>query len=238
MGDFGGQFPTPNAAGPAAPNDALPVRPAAADARTIVCVLGGPGSGKTSQCTTAAAALGYTHLCVGQLLKAEQQDGAPDCDEIAKCMAAGTLVPTATVLRVVRRHLEKSEGPVLLDGFPRVAEQVEEVEKLGDLKGVLFLDCAESVLIERMDKTDCDDPTALIAQFTDHCLPVVDTYENAGKVQVIDASASIEDVQSSLQSKIRSLSSGEAATEAAVETAATVEPAAEPAAVEPASRWW
>ena len=142
--------------------------------RAMVCVLGGPGSGKTSQCQTAAAELGYTHICVGRLLKQETESGSSDSDEIAECMRAGTLVPTPTVLRVLQRHLEQSTGPILLDGFPRVVDQVDKVLQLGDVQGVLFLDCKEAVLRERMDKTDCDDEIALIAQFTDHCLPVLD----------------------------------------------------------------
>eukprot|EP01046_Picozoa_sp_COSAG06_P046469 COSAG06_NODE_6584_length_2869_cov_1.486282_3_plen_62_part_01 len=62
MADFSGQFPTPGAAGPAVTDDALPVRPAddgdggtaAVAPRAFVCVLGGPGSGKSCQCEAAA----------------------------------------------------------------------------------------------------------------------------------------------------------------------------------------
>ena len=109
----------------------------------------------------------------------------------------------STVLQVLQRHLEQSTGPILLDGFPRVVDQVDKVLQLGDVQGVLFLDCKEAVLRERMDKTDCDDEIALIAQFTDHCLPVLDLYDKQGLVQVIDASASAEAVQSSLQMKLK-----------------------------------
>ena len=233
MADVSVQFPTPGTSGPMVTSDVLPVRPEADDdGRVFVCVLGGPGSGKTSQCHTAAAKLGYTHLCVGQLLKQERESGTSDSDEIAECMKAGTLVPTHTVLRVLQRHLEQSTGPVLLDGFPRVVDQMDKLSELGDVQSVLFLDCKEAVLRERMDKTDCDDEIALIAQFTDHCLPVLDLYDKKGLVQVIDASASAEVVQSSLQMKLKAFApDGQIATPEEVAPAAdnVAAPVPEPA---------
>jgi Ca2+-binding EF-hand superfamily protein len=123
-------------------------------------------------------------------------------------MKAGTLVPTPVVLRVLQRHLEQSTGPVLLDGFPRVVDQMDKLSELGNVLGVLFLDCEEAVLRERMDKTDCNDEVALIAQFTDHCLPVLDLYDKEGLVQVVDASASAEVVEVILQKLIQSILDG------------------------------
>ena len=39
--------------------------------KEIVCVLGGPGSGKGTQCEKIVANFGYTHLSAGDLLRAE-----------------------------------------------------------------------------------------------------------------------------------------------------------------------
>ena len=172
--------------------------------RSIVVVLGAPGSGKTSSCVAAAATLGYTHVCVGALLKQEIELGTEDAAEIAACMHAGRLVPTATVLRVLR-HLEKSAGPVLLDGFPRVQEQIGLMEQFGSVAGAIFLDCKEELLIERMDKTNCDDPIALLQQFTDHCLPVVVMYDKVGKLHCIHTEKPWDEVQAELVSTIKAL---------------------------------
>ena len=174
--------------------------------RAIISVLGGPGSGKTSQSAALAGSLeGYTHLSVGQALKAEAEGGGEHADEIKSCMAAGTLVPSATVTAVLQRLLDASEGTVLLDGFPRVQEQVATAGALGDFKGVLFLDAPEEVLVERLSREDCPDEIALIAQFTEHCLPVLDDFDSEGLVQRIDASASIEDVQAAMAAELKAL---------------------------------
>jgi len=176
------------------------------EARAIISVLGGPGSGKTSQSAALAGSLeGYTHLSVGQALKAEAEADGEHAEEIKSCMAAATLVPTATVTAVLQRLLDESEGTVLLDGFPRVHEQVETASALGDFKGVLFLDAPEGVLVERLSREDCPDATALIAQFTEHCLPVLDDLDGAGLVRRIDASAPIEDVRAAMATELEAL---------------------------------
>lgn len=48
----------------------------------IIWVLGGPGSGKGTQCEKIIAKYGFTHLSTGDLLRAEVQSGSSR----AKCL--------------------------------------------------------------------------------------------------------------------------------------------------------
>ena len=138
--------------------------------RQIVCVLGGPGSGKSSHCARLAGASGYTHVSAGQALKNASQDKSfPDAAEIAACMKAGRLVPSAIVTSVLKKCMEERSGPVLLDGFPRINEHIEVAATLGAVKGVIFLDAPEDVLRKRLDRGELDNPedeAALLDQFT------------------------------------------------------------------------
>lgn len=164
------------------------------------------GSGKSTQCGAAASTCGFTHVCVGQLLKqcaAKNEDALSK--EVQACIKKGTLVPTDTVTRVLTQCLAGITGPVLLDGFPRVHEQMGAVDKLGKVAGVIFLDCPEDVMIKRMDKSDCDDEIALLTQFTEHCLPCLDLYDRAGLLRVVDAGPGIDEVQLALQTTLRAL---------------------------------
>lgn len=43
---------------------------------TVVFVLGGPGSGKGTQCANIVEHFGYTHLSAGDLLRAEIKSGS------------------------------------------------------------------------------------------------------------------------------------------------------------------
>jgi hypothetical protein len=70
------------------PQAALP-----ADAR-IVFVLGGPGSGKGTQCERIVAKYGYQHLSTGDLLREELASGSDLGKKCEALMKEGKLVPT------------------------------------------------------------------------------------------------------------------------------------------------
>ena len=70
----------------------------------IVFVLGGPASGKGTQCANLVTEFGYTHISTGDLFRAEVQkvsesisitacQGTPEGLEMKRIMAEGALVP-------------------------------------------------------------------------------------------------------------------------------------------------
>ena len=60
---------------------------------SIVFVLGGPGSGKGTQCDRIVAKYGFKHLSAGDLLRAEVQSGSAVGQQCAQIMKEGKLVP-------------------------------------------------------------------------------------------------------------------------------------------------
>jgi adenylate kinase len=63
-----------------------------ADAR-IVFVLGGPGSGKGTQCAKIVDKYGFTHLSAGDLLRDEVKSGSDVGKKCEAIMKEGKLVP-------------------------------------------------------------------------------------------------------------------------------------------------
>ena len=59
-----------------------------------VFVLGGPGSGKGTQCALIKAQYGYTHLSSGDLLRDEVKSGSQLGVALDTTMKNGDLVPT------------------------------------------------------------------------------------------------------------------------------------------------
>lgn len=77
------QAPHPQAAAPQVPQAQAELHPEAA----IIFVLGGPGSGKGTQCAKIVEKYGHTHLSAGDLLRAEVDSGSElgkQCQEIMK----------------------------------------------------------------------------------------------------------------------------------------------------------
>ena len=60
--------------------------------------IGGPGSGKGTQCSRIVNKFGYTHLSTGDLLRQEVESGSQRGKDIAEMMEKGELVPNVSKL--------------------------------------------------------------------------------------------------------------------------------------------
>ena len=56
-------------------------------------IVGGPGSGKGTQCERIVNKYGFTHLSTGDLLRAEVASGSARGKELTAIMEKGELVP-------------------------------------------------------------------------------------------------------------------------------------------------
>ncbi|XP_027725459.1 adenylate kinase isoenzyme 1 [Vombatus ursinus] len=113
----------------------------------IIFVVGGPGSGKGTQCEKIVEKYGYTHLSTGDLLRAEVSSGSDRGKKLSEIMEKGQLVPLDTVLDMLRdamiAKVETSKG-FLIDGYPREVKQGEEFEKkIGSPTLLLYIDRRE-----------------------------------------------------------------------------------------------
>ena len=130
---FGTGEKTP-AAAPAAGEERASVekqlQAAALRAARVVFVLGGPGSGKGTQCEKIVARYGYTHLSTGDLLRAEVASGSARGVEL-KTMESGALVTLDVVLGLLKDAMLRAAPTArgfLIDGFPRELEQAKRFE--------------------------------------------------------------------------------------------------------------
>ncbi|KAJ3634064.1 hypothetical protein MTP99_010972 [Tenebrio molitor] len=120
----------------------------------IIWILGGPGSGKGTQCEKIVAKYGFTHLSSGDLLRNEVASGSPRGKELTAIMERGELVPMEVVLDLLREailnNLPNSKG-FLIDGYPREKEQgIMFEQKISPVNLVLFFDASEKTLVERL----------------------------------------------------------------------------------------
>eukprot|EP00891_Asterochloris_glomerata_P004607 jgi/Astpho2/4607/Aster-00180 len=164
----------------------------------IIFVLGGPGSGKGTQCERIAAKYSCKHLSAGDLLREEVKSGSEKGKELAAIMKEGKLVPQAVTIELLRKAMIKSSANnFLIDGFPRALDQAESFEKeVKPCQLVLFFDCPEETMKQRLTsrgktsgRADDNEETIIkrFKTFQEESLPVVERYEAEGKAKRISA---------------------------------------------------
>lgn len=90
----------------------------------IIFVLGGPASGKGTQCEKMVEEFGYTHISTGDLMRNEMASGTKEGDRIKKIVADGGLVPhELTVKILINALIANPSENYLIDGFPRAVDQ-------------------------------------------------------------------------------------------------------------------
>eukprot|EP00210_Caulerpa_lentillifera_P005967 g5702.t1 len=185
-------------------------RPTLPDDVSIIFVLGGPGSGKGTQCEQIVKKYGCTHISAGDLLREEVNSGSPLGKQCAKLMQEGKLVPVETTLALLEKAMTRSDKKAfLIDGFPRSIEQATKFEnEIKPCTTVLFFDCSKATMTARIlerGKTSgrMDDTEETIKKrldtFTNMSAPVAYRYEAQGKCHRISAEDAPEQVFKEVQ---------------------------------------
>nr|XP_033816098.1 adenylate kinase isoenzyme 1 isoform X2 [Geotrypetes seraphini]XP_033816099.1 adenylate kinase isoenzyme 1 isoform X2 [Geotrypetes seraphini] len=173
----------------------------------IIFVVGGPGSGKGTQCERIVEKYGYTHLSTGDLLRAEVASGSQRGKKLSTIMEKGELVPLDTVLEMLKEAMiakaDVSKG-FLIDGYPREIKQGEQFEKkIGPPTLLLYVEAECETMVRRMLKRGetsgrVDDNEETIKKrletYNKDTLPVIAFYETRGIVHKIRAEGSVDEV--------------------------------------------
>ncbi|XP_063376002.1 adenylate kinase isoenzyme 1-like isoform X1 [Cydia fagiglandana] len=173
--------------------------------KPIVWVLGGPGSGKGTQCDKIIAKYGFTHLSSGDLLRAEVKSGSERGKSLTAIMERGELVPNELVLELLRDAIEaklaESNG-FLIDGYPREKSQGEAFEKaIAPATVIIYFEATAETLTKRLlgraassGRADDNEETIKLRlkTFVDNNELVLAQYPD--KLKRIDAERSVDDI--------------------------------------------
>merc|ERR1712088_724826 len=113
----------------------------------IIWLMGGPGSGKGTQCDRICVKYGYTHLSSGDILRFEVMSGSARGRQLYQMMANGEAVPNEVV------------NDLLADAF---------VKNIGEPNMVLLLECNDEILKQRLnERNNFDDtPDSILKRLT------------------------------------------------------------------------
>ncbi|XP_050226084.1 probable UMP-CMP kinase 2 [Mercurialis annua] len=170
----------------------------------ITFVLGGPGSGKGTQCIKIANSFGFKHLSAGDLLRREILSNSADGEKILNTIKEGRIVPSEVTVKLIKKEIESSDNnKILIDGFPRSEENRIAFEKITGAEPniVLFFDCPQEEMVKRVlnrNEGRIDDNLDTIKTrlevFSALNLPVIGYYSKRGKLQTINAVGTVDEI--------------------------------------------
>ncbi|XP_075991895.1 adenylate kinase isoenzyme 1-like isoform X2 [Anticarsia gemmatalis] len=189
--------------------------------KPIVWILGGPGSGKGTQCEKIIAKYGFTHLSTGDLLRAEVKSGSDRAKNLTAIMEQGQLVPNDVVLDLLKEAMEaraaKANG-FLIDGYPREKSQGIEFEKaIAPVTVIIYFEASCDTLTKRLlgralssGRADDNEETIKLRlkTFLDNNQQVLDQYPD--KLRRINAEQGVDAIFAEVEQILDPITSGAA----------------------------
>eukprot|EP00090_Calanus_glacialis_P017670 TRINITY_DN27450_c0_g1_i1.p1 TRINITY_DN27450_c0_g1~~TRINITY_DN27450_c0_g1_i1.p1 ORF type:complete len:182 (-),score=68.99 TRINITY_DN27450_c0_g1_i1:79-624(-) len=154
----------------------------------VIWIIGGPGSGKGTQCDQIVGKYGFNHLSSGDLLRGEVLAGTPRGIQLFRVMEQGLLVPDEEVVGLLKDAMAAKSGNTkgfVIDGFPVTMDQAKLFEDMigAPTKIVVFEVNDEVMKIRLKERSNFDDkPESILKRietFTSQTRPVIKQYAKA-----------------------------------------------------------
>jgi len=159
------------------------------------------GAGKSTQGNLLSEKLGIPYLSSGHIFRQMAKEKSNLGRWLKETLNSGALVPDTTTLEIVLTYLEKPEYErgYILDGFPRTTIQADAFN--GGVDKVIYLKVSDKEALWRISgRNDVREDETLqairkrIALFHELTQPVVDFYQEKGKLVEIDGEQPVEKV--------------------------------------------
>jgi adenylate kinase len=175
-------------------------------------LIGPPGAGKGTQASKLSEVFGIPAISTGDIFRANVKNATPLGLEAKSFMDRGAYVPDDLTNKLVRDRLQNPDcvNGFLLDGYPRTADQVNELDDVlketnSSLDAVIQLTADTDEVVKRLakraiDQGRSDDTEDVIrnrmAIYEDQTAPLISMYAARGSLIMVDGLGEIEAVTS------------------------------------------
>ena len=173
-------------------------------------LIGPPGAGKGTQASKLAEAYGIPAISTGDIFRYNVKNET-ELGKLAKSfMDRGEYVPDSVTNELVRDrlHHDDAEAGFLLDGYPRTADQVVELDSILEglgkkLDAVVQLTADTDEVVRRLlnravEQGRSDDTEEVIRRrlevYEAETAPLISVYASRGLVVMVDGLGAIEEV--------------------------------------------
>jgi adenylate kinase len=175
-----------------------------------IILMGPPGAGKGTQAKVIAQRLSVPAVSTGDIFRANVSDETELGIEAKRYMDAGDYVPDEVTNAMVRDRIAEPDADAgfLLDGYPRTAAQVDELDGMIKATGhaldaVVVLTANEDELVQRLlgraeVEGRADDTEEVIRRrqevYQAETAPLIDIYREHGILLEVDGMGEVADV--------------------------------------------
>ncbi|UFU05741.1 adenylate kinase [Ruania halotolerans] len=186
--------------------------------RVRLILLGPPGAGKGTQAARLAERLDVPAISTGDIFRQNVSDGTELGQLAQKYMDAGEYVPDEVTNHMVAARLAQPDAAdgFLLDGYPRTAAQVDELDSIlaaqgRELSHVVELTADTDEVVQRLlaraqDQGRADDTESVIRRrlevYAEQTAPLVDVYSQRGLLVQVDGMGAVDEVTERLSTAL------------------------------------
>jgi adenylate kinase len=173
-------------------------------------LIGPPGAGKGTQASKLSEVYGIPAISTGDIFRANVKNETPLGLEAKSYMDQGAYVPDDLTNALVRDRLGQDDCAqgFLLDGYPRTADQVSELDEIlresnGKLDAVIQLTADTDEVVRRLAKRAIeqgrsDDTEEVLRHrlsvYEEQTAPLISLYASRGLLIKVDGLGEIEEV--------------------------------------------
>ncbi|MCB0919468.1 MAG: adenylate kinase [Actinobacteria bacterium] len=184
-----------------------------------IVLMGPPGAGKGTQAAAISGSLGIPHISTGEIFRKNVGEGTELGKEAQKYMEKGEYVPDSVTNAMVKDRLAQPDAAngFLLDGYPRTAEQVQELNTMLAETGLKLDKCVEITadtdevvqrLLKRAELEGRPDDTEEVIRrrmevYAEQTAPLTAMYAEQGILVQVDGMGGVEEVTERLLAALR-----------------------------------
>jgi adenylate kinase len=183
-------------------------------------LIGPPGAGKGTQASKLSEVFGIPAISTGDIFRENVKNQTPLGLEAKSYMDKGEYVPNDLTNKLVRDRLKNPDcvNGFLLDGYPRTADQVQELDSIleetdSKLDAVVQLTADTDEVVRRLAKRaieqgrsdDTEDVLRnRLSVYEEQTAPLISVYESRGLLVKVDGLGEIAEVTSRITEALNS----------------------------------